>query len=183
MKTQKFVLALIAVIAFGSLSAQKLMTRNGNVKFFSDAAIEDIEAINNQVSSVLDLETGEFAFLVPIKGFMFEKALMQEHFNENYMESSQYPSGSFKGTAGDLSKIDLSKDGSYDIVFSGVMNIHGTDREIKEKATITVKDGKANLTSVFRLEPEAYGVQIPASKRDNIAKSLEVTVNMNYDKK
>ncbi|MDZ7846041.1 MAG: hypothetical protein U5L96_04360 [Owenweeksia sp.] len=87
----------IGLLLSGSLSAQKLMTRNGFVKFYSEAPVENIAAVNNQVSSIINMENGEFAFLVPIKGFTFEKALMQEHFNERYLESGKYPTGSFKG--------------------------------------------------------------------------------------
>lgn len=180
MKTSKFVITLLLAGMAVQLSAQKLMTRNGQVKFFSEAPLENIEAINKQASSVLDLSTGQFAFLVPIKGFVFEKALMQEHFNENYLESDKYPNGSFKGTLDDLKDLDLSKDGSYTMTFSGTMTIHGTEKEISEEATLTVKDGKLSLHTTFELEPEAYGVKIPSGKRDNIARFIEVTADMQY---
>ena len=174
---------LLALTLSTVLSAQKLATRSGYIKFYSHATVEDIEAENNQVSSVIDMETGAFAFLVPVKGFQFEKALMQEHFNENYMESGEYPKASFKGTLAGYEKIKLDKDGTYPVTFNGIMNIHGTDKEIAEKGTITVKNGKVMLDSKFNLKPADYGVEIPASKKDNISSTLEVTVKMNYDKK
>lgn len=165
------------------MTAQKLQTRNGFVKFFSEAPIENIEARNNQVSSVIDMESGNFAFLVPIKGFVFEKALMQEHFNERYLESSKYPNGTFKGRIINFEDLDLSRNGEYKVVFAGSMDIHGVQHDIEEEATIIVKNGQVSLKSVFDLRPEDYGVEIPASKRDNISESVEVTVEMDYDTK
>jgi hypothetical protein len=164
-------------------SAQKLMTRNGYVKFFSDATLEDIEAENNQVSSVIDLSNGNFAFVAPIKGFQFEKALMQEHFNENYMESGTYPNGTFKGTIEGYEKLDLSKDGTYNLKMSGIMNIHGQDQKIVQVVKFTVNGGKLNLNANFNLRPADYGIEIPASKKDNIADTLELTVKMSYEAK
>ncbi|MGB0177054.1 MAG: YceI family protein [Owenweeksia sp.] len=181
MKTRILSLALMTAFALSGY-AQKLSTRNGYVKFFSETPVENIEAENNQVSSVIDMETGKFAFLVQIKAFQFEKALMQEHFNENYMESGEYPKASFQGTIVDFEKIDLTKDGDYKAYFKGTMNIHGTDRNLSEVAILKVKDGKVTLSSSFKLRPEDYGVNIPAAKRDNIAETLEVTVKMNYEK-
>ncbi len=179
----KNVVLCVALLFAGSLSAQKLMTRNGFVKFFSDGAVEDIEAQNNQVSSIINLSDGQFAFSVPIKGFKFEKALMQEHFNENYMESGEFPNGTFKGTLKGYESIDLTKDGSYDLIMEGVMNIHGTDQKISEKVKIEVNSGVLSLNSSFNLRPEDYGVKIPASKKDNIASTLQLTVKMTYAKK
>lgn len=182
MKTKINLLAVGLLLAAG-LQAQKIATRSGFIKFYSEAPLENIEATNNQVSSVIEKSDGTFAFLVPIKGFTFEKALMQEHFNENYLESGQYPNASFKGKITNIDAIDFSKNGEYQATFSGTMNIHGVDREISEKANITVNDGKVSLNSIFDLTPEDYGIKIPAGKRENIARTVEVTVNMNYEKK
>lgn len=182
MKTKIQLLAM-AMLFTASLSAQKIFTRTGYVKFYSEAPIENIEAINQQVSSVIEISDGNFAFLVPIKGFVFEKALMQEHFNENYLESGEYPKASFKGKIENLDAINFEKDGEYKAIFSGTMNLHGVDKDISENATIIVKEGKVSLTSIFNLRPEDYGVTIPAGKRDNISEIVEVTVKMNYEKK
>jgi len=176
-------LVITALLAAFTASSQKYMTRNGYIKFFSNAPVEDIEAINNQVSSVVDAESGNFAFLVPIKGFEFENALMQEHFNENYLESGKYPNASFKGTINDFDFSKLSKDGEHQVTFSGTMDIHGVDKQITEKATFVVKKGAVMLKSDFKLRPEDYDVKIPASKKDNISDVLEITVKMDYDKK
>ena len=177
-----FISGLLA-LSLTSITAQQYLTRNGTVSFFSETPVENIEAVNNQVSSVLDLDKGEFAFLVPIKAFAFEKALMQEHFNENYLESGQYPKASFKGTIAQADALDLSTDGEYPVVFKGIMNIHGTDQEIEEQATLIIKDGKLSLKSAFRLRPEDYRIKIPAGKRSNIAEILDISVDIDYEKK
>lgn len=179
----KIRLVALALIICSAASAQQLATRNGFVKFFSDAPVEDIEATNNQVSSKIDLESGDFAFLVPIKGFQFEKALMQEHFNENYLESGKYPNATFTGKITNIEDIKIEEDGKYVVTFDGTMKIHGAERKISEPATIVVEGGEITLETVFNLKPEDYDVKIPAGKRDNIAKSLKITVKMDYEKK
>ncbi|MCR9155455.1 MAG: YceI family protein [Bacteroidetes bacterium] len=163
-----------------ALNAQKLKTRSGYVKFFSDAAVEDISAENKQVSSIINLENGEFAFLAPIKAFEFEKALMQEHFNENYMESGKFPKAIFKGKIKGYEQIDLSKDGSYTLVFTGVMTIHGVEQKIEQKVMMTVKDGKASAEAEFMLKCSDYEVEIPSAKADNISNELKITVKFDY---
>lgn len=174
----------ILMLALASSSfAQKLATRSGYVKFFSEAALENIEAENNLVSSVLDLSTGKFAFLVKIKSFQFEKALMQEHFNENYMMSDEFPKATFKGSIEDFENLDFTKDGSFEAIFKGTMQIKGTDKEISEPVTVTIKDGVVTLDSEFTIKAADYGVEIPAAKKDNISENLKITVKITYAKK
>lgn len=162
--------------------AQKISTRTGYVRFFSETPVENIEAINKQVSSVIDLESGQFAFLVPIKAFVFEKALMQEHFNENYMESGQYPNATFKGSIANLDALNLAEDGEYKLTLAGVMTIHGVDREIEQPVMVTVKEGQVKLNSNFTVKASDYKIEIPAAKADNINNELDVTVKMDYAK-
>jgi hypothetical protein len=177
----KMILALVALLSL-NLSAQKLKTRAGMVRFFSETPLENIEAVNNQVSSVLVPESGQFAFLVPIKAFVFEKALMQEHFNENYMESGQYPNASFKGNIENIEKINFSKEGEYEAVFSGTMEIHGVQQEIQQPVTLFVDEDKLTAKAQFMLLASDYDVEIPAAKKDNISNDLEITVNVVYKK-
>lgn len=175
-----FLLSLGSLLSF-SLAAQKISTRNGEVSFFSEAPVENIEAVNNQVSSVLNLENGQFAFLVPIKAFVFEKALMQEHFNENYLESAQYPNATFKGQIENWSAPALSQDGEYNWVFKGTMNMHGVEQPFSERVKATVKEGKIALSCDFMLKASDYAVKIPASKKDNINNELALTLKLQYD--
>lgn len=178
----KLTVSLAFVIVATALSAQKLKTRSGQVRFFSETPIENIEAINKQVSSVVNLENGQFAYLVPIKAFVFEKALMQEHFNENYMESGKYPSASFTGSSDAFIGLDLSKNKTMEIELKGKMTIHGTEKEISTPVVVEIKDGKLIIRSKFNVLASDYNIEIPAAKSDNINNNLEVTVNIGYDK-
>lgn len=107
---KRIAVILVGILFAGILLAQtRYMTKTGYIGFYSHTPVEDIKADNNQVASILDSQTGEMVFNVLIKSFVFEKALMQEHFNENYMESDKYPKASFKGKVSNLEKIDFSK--------------------------------------------------------------------------
>src|SRR6476661_3108538 len=120
---------LVMAAAFTSVaSAQKYYTKNGTISFFSSTSMEDIKADNSQVMSVLNTENGDMQFSVLVKSFHFQKALMEEHFNENYMESEKFPKASFKGTVADISKVNFSKDGVYNVNVSGDLTIHGVTK-------------------------------------------------------
>lgn len=161
-------------------NAQKYMTRNGYIGFYSHTAMEDIKGDNNQVASVLDISTGEFVFQVLIKSFRFEKALMEEHFNENYMESEKFPKSTFKGKIINLASINFSKPGNYDVTVEGDLNIHNVTNKVTVRGIIEVTSGGINANSKFNIVPEDYKINIPGVVRDNIAKNLEVTVTMKY---
>lgn len=178
--TMKKVLLSVALLLCVGLQAQKLKTRSGYVKFFSGAAVEDITAENNQVSSLINLDNGSFAFLVPIKAFQFEKALMQEHFNENYMESGQFPNATFKGSFEGYEDIALEEDASLELMFNGVMTVHGVSKEIQQAVMLKVKDGKVQVEAEFPLKASDYGIEIPATKSDNISNDLVITVKFDY---
>jgi polyisoprenoid-binding protein YceI len=162
-------------------TAQKLSTRNAEVSFFSATPVEDIAATNKQVSSIFNLENGQFAFLVPIKAFQFEKALMQEHFNENYMESGQFPTAKFTGEIADYNGLDLKKDGKHKLVLAGTMTMHGVSQKVQQNVLVSIKDGKLNLESDFTVLASDYKVEIPTAKADNISNSLAVKVNATYE--
>src|SRR6476620_5169436 len=112
------ILLFISVVA----SAQQLMTRNGYIGFFSKTPLEDIRAESNQAIAALDLSKQSLAFAVLVKGFLFKKELMQEHFNENYIESDKYPKATFSGTYAD--PMDLTKPGTYHVTVKGQMTLH-----------------------------------------------------------
>ena len=126
-------LKIIFLLILTPLIARDIyFTRSGNVSFFSSTPIEDIKAINDQMTCVLDMETGDVSFRIPILGFNFPNGLMQEHFNENYMESDIYPNASFKGRVQDWGKKNLTEE-SQDIAIDGIMKIHGVSKKISEK--------------------------------------------------
>ncbi|MFA4864578.1 MAG: YceI family protein, partial [Bacteroidales bacterium] len=141
-KLIKLSIKIIAILLIGlvssiSVHAQKYMTKNGNIMFYSETPMETIKAVNEQVNAVLDTQTGDIVCKILIKSFQFPKALMQEHFNENYLESDKFPNSTFKGKITNLSAINFSKGGIYDALIEGDMTIHGVTKNISEKGTFT----------------------------------------------
>jgi len=163
-----------------AVNAQKYMTKNGYIGFFSHTSMEDIKGDNNQVVGAIDISTGEMVFQAVIKSFHFDRALMEEHFNENYMESDKIPKSSFKGKITNLSSVDFSKNGTYDVTVEGDLTIHDVTNRISTKGTIEVVSGGINANAKFNIVPEDYKISIPGVVRDKINKNLEVTVAMKY---
>lgn len=161
-------------------NSQKYMTKNGYIGFHSNTPIEDIKADNNQVAGVIDTSTGEMVLQVLIKSFHFEKTLMEEHFNENYLESDKFPKATFTGKILNTADMNFLKPGTYDGQVEGDLTIHGVTNKVNAKGTIEVSAGGITATSKFNLVPEDYKINIPGVVRNNIAKTLEVTVNMKY---
>ena len=163
-----------------SVNAQKFITKNGFIGFFSHTPMEDIKADNNQVASILDIASGEIVFQVLIKSFHFERALMEEHFNENYMDSEKFPRANFKGKITNLSSVDFKKNGTYEVTMEGELTIRDATNKVSTKGTIEVVSGGINADSKFIIVPEDYKIEIPGVVRDKIAKNVEVTVAMKY---
>lgn len=174
---QKCLFIIAALLVFTTTaSAQWLFTRDAYVKFFSDAKIEDIEAVNKSGTAVLDVATGKMEWKVLIKNFLFEKALMQDHFNENYMESTKYPIATFKGQITNLNEVNLTKDGTYNANVSGKMTIHGVERDVNVAGVIIVGGGVIKIHSDFFVKCSDYNIKIEAQKVSNIANEIKVTV-------
>lgn len=181
---KKFFLALSLFCCTGYiLTAQKLYTKNGHISFFSRTSMENIQADNNQVMSVLNTQSGELQFSVIIKSFHFEKALMEEHFNENYMESDKYPKSTFKGTITGISKVNFTTDGSYPVTVSGELSMHGVTNKVNTKGTISIKGGKITGSSIFTVALSDYKITVPKLVEANIAQTIEIKVDCLYDQK
>lgn len=158
-------------------TAQKFFTRDAKVQFNSDTPMEKIEAVNKSGTAVIDTQTGKMEWKVLIKNFIFEKALMQEHFNENYMESTKFPSATFKGAVADPASVNFGKDGVYKVKTKGTMEIHGVKKEVEIPGTITVKGGTVAVKSNFVVACADYNIQIPGVVREKIAKEINVAVD------
>jgi hypothetical protein len=180
MKNKIFWLTLCLAITTAAGAQNRYFTKTGHIDFYSHTSIEDIKAVNDQVTSFLDISTGDLVFSVLNRSFQFEKPLMQEHFNENYMESEKYPKSSFDGKIKDLKGIDFTKAGKYPVKVSGKLVIHGVTRDIESAGTLTVEKDKIVGESVFAVVPEDYGIQIPAVVRQKFADNMTITVKMNY---
>ena len=157
-------------------------TRSGSVSFFSSTPIEDIRAINEQTTCVLDLKTGDVSFRIPIRGFIFKNGLMQEHFNENYLESDTYPNASFTGSIEGWKDIILTEK-FQPVSLKGTMTIHGISKDITEPGNILMKDNKIIGSATFKITVADYKIEIPKILRDNIAKVVDVDVDISLKKK
>lgn len=174
---------LILTILFWSLTpatAQFYQTTSAKVRFFSSAPVEDIEAISKEGVSVLNSDNGSISFKVKMRSFNFEKALMQEHFNENYVESEKFPDASFKGKS--TSAIDLESRSPQNIILKGTFTVHGVSKERELPVVITMKDeGKIlQLESEFKVACEDHDIKIPKILWENIAEVIEVSVNADF---
>lgn len=159
---------------------QKYFSKTGKISFYSDAPMEKIEAHNSTASTVLDISTGNLEWAVLIQGFKFEKALMQEHFNENYMESTTYPKAKFKGKIDNLSDVNFKKDGDYNVNVSGQLEMHGVTKPVNATGVITVKGGNISAKSKFSVAVADYGIVIPKVVAENIAKNVDINVYADY---
>ena len=168
-----FCLALIHPhIAYSQLYS----TRAGFVGFYSKTALEDIKAENNQVYAIIDAGKQNLAFQLLLKGFVFPKELMQEHFNENYVESDKYPKASFSGAY--TGNVQLNKDGVYPVTVKGNLSLHNATKAVEVPATIEVKNGHLLGQAEFKVKPEDFNISIPSVVRDKIDKEITVKVNI-----
>lgn len=163
-------------------SGQKYMTQTGYIKFFSNAPLEDIEAENNKVRAAIDISTGEVVFILDIKDFVFEKSLMQQHFNENYMESDKYPNARFSGKIRNLDTVKFNQDGTYPVTVFGDLTIHGVKKSLLADGQIEVAGEAIEVTSVFVVQTGDYEIKIPKIMFARIAEEVEVTVDAKLDK-
>ncbi|MDP2189456.1 MAG: YceI family protein [Sphingobacteriaceae bacterium] len=177
----KKIFLLAVVLSFVQLAhgQSKYMTRTGTVNFVAEGPVkDDVKAINNQAACVLDVATGDIVFQIAVKSFVFKKALMQEHFNENYLESHKYPKAVLKGKLLQIEKIDFSKNGKYPVVVNGEMDLHGVKKPVNEKGMLEVKDGKIFLNSDFQITLADYNISIPKIVEDKLAKVADVQLAM-----
>ncbi|HYJ39005.1 MAG TPA: YceI family protein [Chitinophagaceae bacterium] len=174
----KFLIA-VTLLSTGLFAQEKYYTKSGKISFYSKAIIENIEAHNRSVTCVLDTKTGNVQFSVPIKGFEFEKALMQEHFNENYLESDKYPKGEFKGQILNNDEVDYTKDGVYNAKVKGKLTIHGQTNEIETDGKVTKEGNRVSVSTEFNVRLPDY--KIKNEKLQNISNSIKVTVNCSLD--
>jgi hypothetical protein len=170
---------LLLVSSVGVFGQGKFIAKNAYISFYSSTPMEDIFGESNEAVTILDSENGEIIFQGIMTTFHFKRALMEEHFNENYMESTKFPKTKFKGKIEGFTK-DMLKAPVANIKITGVLNVHGVDKTITVPGTLGLQDGKLVAGSKFKVIPEDYGITIPSLVRDKIGKEMEVTVKVNY---
>ena len=155
---------------------QKYKSSEGEIKFYSEELLEDITAINKKVNSVFDSESGQIVFSIPMTDFNFEKSLMQEHFNEKYIESDKFPKSTFKGKITGY-EVDRRNPNAF---AEGELEIHGVKQNIKVPGSLDFVDDKVVIHSVFIVKLIDYNIKVPKLMFQKIAEEIEVTVNIEY---
>lgn len=180
---KRILIVVLSLLAGEAMMSQKMMTRNGTIKF--DASMPDLVEIagtNSGASCIFDKATGDFVALALIKSFKFKSPLMEEHFNENYMESSKFPKATFKGK---ILNFDAAKLGgtktSYDL--EGDLTIHGVTKKIKTKITMVENAGKVMASSNFSVKSKDYAIEIPSLVKEKFAENIKVAIDFDLEGK
>jgi len=176
-KTTACLVMMISILST-ILAQGKYLSNNGVISFYSHTIIEDITAVNNEVAAVVDGSSGEVAIILKMTDFQFKKKMMQEHFNENYVESEIFPKATFSGRILNNAAVDYSAAGIYDVKVKGEMTIHGQTQTVSADGTLEVSPSEIVARTKFRLNPEDYGIRIPGTVRKNIAEQMEITVEL-----
>ena len=174
-----FYLVFFSLLITDAVS-QKYSIEKGTASFFSHATIEDIAAKNENVAGIFNVATGDVAFSIPIKEFQFAKSLMQEHFNEKYMESDQYPKSTFQGK---VTGFDLNVNQIQQAIAKGKLTIHGQTKEVEVPGTIEKQGDRLLFKAKFIAKLEDYKIAIPQLMWQNIAEQVEVTVDFVFKPK
>lgn len=174
-------LILICLLFSTQLIAQQFYSNKGQISFFSEAPIENISAINENVSAIIDSQTGGFAFRLKIEDFTFPNSLMQEHFNESYLESEKYPLSTFTGVIDNFSDLDLST--KQNLVVNGSLSMHGISKDAQMKATAHLINEELYITSTFDVALEDYDIDIPKIMMYKIAELIKVVVEIKLQKR
>jgi hypothetical protein len=175
----KHFLVLLFSVASVSLSVNaqsKFFTKNGKILFFSKAPLEDIEAKNKSAVCLLDSQTGTVQFSLLMKGFEFENELMQEHFNDDYVESQKFPKAEFKGQIVNNASINYKKAGIYPARVKGKLTMHGETKDIETTGTIAVNGDNLQISSNFPIQLSDYKIKIPSLVKDKVSNSIKIMV-------
>jgi polyisoprenoid-binding protein YceI len=163
---------LFATVLIQATAQSTYYSKTAKISFINKASVENIEAANNAATVVIDSKAGTIASSILIKSFTFSKALMQQHFNDNYMESTKFPKSDFKGTISNNSDVKYTTDGTYTAKVKGKLTMHGETKEVSTNATITVKGGKVSASCSFSITLADYKI-----KSDQIAKTATISIN------
>ena len=175
MTTNRILIVLCFLLSL-QLQAQKYYTRSGSTQFEgSEKAFEPIAATNTSTTVILDTRSGNIVSQVFMAGFQFKNALMQEHFNENYMDSYQYPKATFKGNLDGFSMANLNTNNTF--ALNGVLAIKGLEKNIQTNVTVREQDNRLFVSGVFFVSPEDFDITIPSIVRDKIAKQIQINID------
>lgn len=178
---KRIVIILVAVFTIGQVFAQSpIIDRAGTASFFSEAPLENIDATNKKVLGAISLEKGTLAVSMLIKDFHFDKSLMEEHFNENYLESEKFPKSTFKGNISNFQDLNFSKPGSFDALVTGEIELHGVKKPLETTVRFVISDQRISAETTFNLAVADFDIEIPKLVFKNIAEIVEVKAKFNF---
>jgi len=175
---KKLLIMAFAVLVATTGFSQRYYTKSGQINFdaTSPSSPEKIEGVNRSATCVVDTKTGNMQFTALMKGFAFERALMEEHFNENYVESDKFPKAEFKGELKNIDKVDFTKDGTHTVKVKGKLTMHGESKEIETDAKINIQNGKIKATTELKVLLSDYKVSIPGLVADKVSKTAKISI-------
>ncbi|MEO6404309.1 MAG: YceI family protein [Ferruginibacter sp.] len=178
MNTKFLITVLFVASSFLGMAQNKFFTKKASISFYSKTSVENIEAINNKALAVIDMASNKIEFSVLIKGFEFEKAMMQEHFNEDYLESDKYPKAIFKGSFNEpVPAINITENKTLTLKVSGSLTLHGITKPINTVAVLQIKNNVISAVSNFKILLSDYNIKVPAVVGNSISKEIEIKVN------
>jgi len=175
---KRYIIIFVLLVISQTKAQDKFFTKTGYVSFYSHSLVEDIKADNNQSLSIIDTKTGKIAIKILMRSFMFKKALMQEHFNENYIESHKFPKAAFSGIINNYEDLD---DKITKTEITGTLKIHGKEKEIVIKTNVVITNSKIVLSGNFNVEVADFDIKIPSIVSKNIAKTIKITFELNHE--
>jgi len=165
---------IYALLIFGlKVSSQVFTSEKCSLKFFSEAKLENIDATNSKGTTLINTSNGNFAVKATQTDFMFKSSFMQEHYNENYMESEKFPQATFIGKVNET--VDYKANGTHSVTITGKLNIHGVEQPRTISGTIEIKDGKIIIDSKFDVKLVDHKIKVPTSVIEKIAEVIQVT--------
>lgn len=175
---RSLIFILLLTVQWGlAQNSDRIIARQGQVTFFSYTSVENIDATNNQVLSIIDLNSKEIAISMLMRAFVFKKALMQEHFNESYVESDIYPKATFEG---DIPDLDTSFTSPQTRIVKGQITVHGITRPIEVKTNFEKQDNIIIVSGDFDVKVQDFQIKVPPIVAANIAKTISVTFKFQY---
>jgi hypothetical protein len=179
---KKLLLSIAAAMTMLHASAQSIYKSvQSNVSFFAGTPVEDINAVSTQANSFLNLETGEVVVRIPMTSFVFEESLMQEHFNENYIESGKYPNAEFTGKIENVSQLNWKESNAFNITVAGTLKIHGVAKPRTISVELTKQNGKIEAISNFQIALEDHKIDRPRILWEKLADKVDVKLKFIYE--
>ncbi|WP_188373338.1 YceI family protein [Winogradskyella haliclonae] len=173
------ILFVAMVFITSSVTAQKLIDKKGKITFeASEKTFEPVKATNASVTAILNTGTGEMASLALMKGFRFKNSLMEEHFNENYIESETYPKAKFRGKLLDFDYSNLGEN-TTSVTVDGKIELRGKEKQIRTTLNIKKSNGSIIMQGSFKVTPADFDIEIPSIVRKKIANEIIVYLDFN----